>query len=152
MTLGQRRPCQNRRCYDDSTEFNEIVGDEDARTPFELFRDKNMRDELSELLEVLDDRERKIIFERFGCDGGKPKTLEEVGKTFGVTRERIRQLQNIALVKLRRALAKEKPIVARPNSIPQTRLSRSHQDASSRGQSYYTASSYPGFDTRIVCE
>ena len=46
---------------DDSTEFGEIVGDEDAQTPFELFRDKNMRDELSELLEVLDDRERKII-------------------------------------------------------------------------------------------
>src|SRR5437016_6614092 len=96
---------------DDSTEFGEIVGDKDAQTPFELFRDKNMRDELSELLEVLDDRERKIIFKRFGLDDGKPKTLEEVGKKFGVTRERIRQLQNIALAKLRRALAKrEKPI------------------------------------------
>src|SRR5271169_857705 len=97
---------------DDSTEFGEIVGDEDAQTPFELFRDKSMRDELGELLDVLDDRERKIIFKRFGLDGGKPKTLEEVGKNFGVTRERIRQLQNIALAKLRRALAKrEKPIV-----------------------------------------
>jgi RNA polymerase primary sigma factor len=96
---------------DDSTEFGEIVGDEDAQTPFELFRDKNMRDELSELLEVLNDRERKIIFKRFGLDGGKPETLEELGKKFGVTRERIRQLQNIALAKLRRALAKrEKPI------------------------------------------
>ena len=52
------------------------------------------------LLEVLDDRERKIIFSRFGLDGGKPKTLEEVGKKFGVTRERIRQLQNIALVEI----------------------------------------------------
>jgi RNA polymerase primary sigma factor len=99
---------------DDSTEFGEIVGDEDAQTPFELFRDKNMRDELSELLEVLDDRERKIIFERYGLDGGEPKTLEEIGKKFGVTRERIRQLQNMALAKLRRALAKrEKPIVRR---------------------------------------
>jgi len=97
---------------DDSTEFGEIVGDEDARTPFQLFREKNMRDELSELLEVLDDRERKIIFERYGLDGDKPKTLEEIGKKFGVTRERIRQLQNIALAKLRRTLAKrEKPIV-----------------------------------------
>ena len=99
---------------DDSTEFGEIVGDEDAQTPFELFRDKNMRDELSQLLEVLNDREREIIFKRFGLDGGKPKTLEEVGKKFGVTRERIRQLQNIALAKLRRALAKrENPIVRR---------------------------------------
>jgi RNA polymerase primary sigma factor len=99
---------------DDSTKFGEIVGDEDAQTPFELFRDKNMRDELSELLEVLDDRERKIIFKRFGLDGGKPETLEEVGEKFGVTRERIRQLQNIALAKLRRALAKrEKPTVRR---------------------------------------
>jgi RNA polymerase primary sigma factor len=99
---------------DDSTAFGEIVGDEDAQTPFELFRDKNMRDELSELLEVLDHRERTIIFKRFGLDGCKPKTLEEVGKNFGVTRERIRQLQNIALVKLRRALAKrEKPNVRR---------------------------------------
>src|ERR1700687_2592700 len=99
---------------DDSTKVGEIVGDEDAQTPFELFRDKNMRDELSELLEVLDDRERKILFKRFGVEDGKPKTLEEVGKKFGVTRERIRQLQNIALAKLRRALAKrEKPIVRR---------------------------------------
>src|SRR6202140_2602729 len=96
---------------DDSTEFGEIVGDEDAQTPFELLRDKNLRDEVSELLEVLDDRERKIIFQRFGLDGGKPKTLEEVGKKFGVTRERIRQLQNIALSKLRRALSKkERPV------------------------------------------
>ena len=75
-----------------------------------------MRDELSDLLEVLDARERKIIFKRFGLDGGKPETLEEFGKNFGVTRERIRQLQNIALAKLRRALAKrEKPIVQRDN-------------------------------------
>src|SRR6202021_1419768 len=95
---------------DDSTEFGEIVGDEDAQTPFALLRDKNLRDEVSELLEVLDDRERKIIFQRFGLDGGKPKTLEEVGKKFGVTRERIRQLQNIALAKLRWGLGeKETP-------------------------------------------
>src|SRR5438132_3327273 len=96
---------------DDSTEFGEIVGDEDAQTPFELLRDKNLRNEGGGLLDVLDDREKKIIFSRFGLDGGKPKTLEEVGKKFGVTRERIRQLQNIALSKLRRALSKkERPV------------------------------------------
>src|SRR6202162_3688759 len=102
---------------DDSTAFGEIVGDEEAQTPFELFRDKNMRDELSELLDVLDDRERKIILMRFGLDDGKPKTLEEVGKKFGVTRERIRQLQNIALATLRRALAKREKLIARRDPI-----------------------------------
>ena len=95
---------------DDTTEFGEIVGDEEALTPFEQLRDQNLRDEVSDLISVLDEREKKIIFSRFGLDGGKPKTLEEVGKKFGVTRERIRQLQNIALMKLRRALQKkEKP-------------------------------------------
>jgi RNA polymerase primary sigma factor len=96
---------------DDTTEFGEIVGDMEALTPFEQLRDSNLRDEVSDLLAVLDEREKKIIFSRFGLDGGKAKTLEEVGKKFGVTRERIRQLQNIALMKLRRALQKkEKPI------------------------------------------
>ena len=92
---------------DDSTEFGEIVSDMDALTPFELLRDENLRNEVGDLLTVLDEREKKIIFSRFGLDGGKPKTLEEVGKKFGVTRERIRQLQNIALAKLRRALQKK---------------------------------------------
>lgn len=96
---------------DDSTEFGEIVGDMEAQTPFEQLRDQNLRDEVGDLLTVLDEREKKIIFSRFGLDGGKAKTLEEVGRKFGVTRERIRQLQNIALLKLRRALQKkEKPI------------------------------------------
>ena len=98
---------------DDSTEFGDVVGDEEAQTPFELLRDKNLRGEVDGLIEVLDNREKKIISQRFGLDGGKPKTLEDVGKNFGVTRERIRQLQNIALAKLRRALSqKEDPLDA----------------------------------------
>jgi RNA polymerase primary sigma factor len=95
---------------DDSTEFAEIVEDEEAQTPFELLRYKNLLHEMDGLLDVLDAREKKIISQRFGLDGGTPKTLEEVGKNFGVTRERIRQLQSIALTKLRRALSeKEDP-------------------------------------------
>ena len=98
---------------DDSTEFGESIGDEEAQTPFELLRDKNLRGEVDGLIDVLDSREKKIISQRFGLDGGKPKTLEDVGKDFGVTRERIRQLQNIALTKLRRALSKkEDPLAA----------------------------------------
>jgi len=113
-----------------------------------------MRDELSELLGVLDDRERKIIFKRFGLDGGKPKTLEEVGEKFGVTRERIRQLQNIALAKLRRALAKrEKPTVRR-----ETQFNSSNQSLQIPPGRVFawpkllSARSYPASDTRIVCE
>ena len=102
---------------DDSTEFGEIVGDEDAQTPFEVFRDENMRDELSELLEVLDDRERTIISRRFGLDDGKPKTLRRSWKEIRMTQRAIRQLQNIALAKLRRAFAREADRTARPNSI-----------------------------------
>jgi len=95
---------------DDSTEFGEIVGDMEAQDPFELLRDKNLREEVDDLLAVLDDRERRIILARFGLDGKKARTLEEVGQNFGVTRERIRQLQNIALRKMRKALSKkEKP-------------------------------------------
>jgi RNA polymerase primary sigma factor len=92
---------------DDSTSFGESVGDEEAQTPFELLRDKNLLGEVGGLLEMLDKREKKIIAQRFGLGGGAPKTLEDVGASLGVTRERIRQLQNIALAKLRRALIKK---------------------------------------------
>jgi RNA polymerase primary sigma factor len=91
----------------DSTEFGDMIGDDEAQTPFELLRDKNLLDEVDGLLEALDPREKKIILQRFGLDGGEPKTLEDVGKDFGITRERIRQLQNVALAKLRRALTQK---------------------------------------------
>jgi len=95
---------------DDSTEFGEMIGDENAQTPFESLRDRNLLNEIGGLLEILSEREKKIIAERFGLTGGKPKTLEDVAKNFGITRERIRQLQNIALAKLRRALTKKEEL------------------------------------------
>jgi len=96
---------------DDLTEFGESVADEEARTPFELLRDKDLHNEVDGLLKELDDREKKIIAQRFGFGGGERKTLQEVGNKLRVSRERIRQLENIALSKLRRALSqKEGPI------------------------------------------
>ena len=92
---------------DDATEFSEIVGDEAALTPFELLRDKTLRQEVRDILEELEPREAEILTMRFGLDGSKPKTLEEVGKKFKVTRERVRQIQNIALTKLRRVMEKQ---------------------------------------------
>jgi RNA polymerase primary sigma factor len=95
---------------DDSTEFGETIGDADANTPFELLRDKNLLHEMDGLLDVLDEREMTIISQRFGLGGGEPRTLENIGKHMGITRERIRQLQNAALLKLRRALNKKNAI------------------------------------------
>ncbi len=92
---------------DDATEFSEIVGDEAALTPFELLRDKTLRQEVRDILEELDPREAEILTLRFGLDGSKPKTLEEVGRRFKVTRERVRQIQNIALTKLRHVMEKQ---------------------------------------------
>ena len=93
------------------TEFTESVADEEARTPFELPREKDLHNKVEGLLDELDDRENKIISQRFGFDGGERKTLQEVGKELGVSRERIRQLENSALSKLRRAFSlKEGPI------------------------------------------
>jgi RNA polymerase primary sigma factor len=99
---------------DDLTEFGETVEDEQARTPFELLRDKDLHNDVDGLLEVLDDREKKIISQRFGFDGGARKTLEEIGKKLGVSRERIRQLENIALSKLRRALSQKEDLIGLP--------------------------------------
>ena len=91
--------------------FGEIIGDEKAVHPLEALEDKTLKGQLADLLEVLDEREYRIIGARYGLDGNKPLKLEEVGGEFGVTRERIRQLQAKALTKMRRALHRiEKPM------------------------------------------
>jgi RNA polymerase primary sigma factor len=83
----------------------ERVEDANAIRPDESLSDQDMSSQLDSLLSVLDRRERAIINQRFGLTGRRPKTLEQVGAKFGVTRERIRQLQNRALEKMREALA-----------------------------------------------
>ena len=91
---------------DDSNNFSEIVQDENAETPYEQLEEKTVNKMLDEMIKTLDPREATILRYRFGLDGGSEKTLEEVGEKFGVTRERIRQIQNIALKKLRRMIEK----------------------------------------------
>ncbi|NNC88590.1 MAG: RNA polymerase sigma factor RpoD/SigA [Akkermansiaceae bacterium] len=101
------------------TDYGDIIGDERAVNPLDALADKNLHNQLDDLLDVLDEREHRIIDARFGLNGKKPMTLEDVGREFGVTRERIRQLQNVALDKMRRALRKkEKPIPAPLNDGP----------------------------------
>jgi RNA polymerase primary sigma factor len=91
---------------DDSNNYSEIIADENADTPYEQLEDQTVTRMLQEMVKTLDPREATILRYRFGLDGGSEKTLEEVGEKFGVTRERVRQIQNIALNKLRRMIEK----------------------------------------------
>jgi len=91
---------------DDSNNFAEVVQDENANTPYERLEEKTVTNMLREMVKTLDTREATILQYRFGLDGGSEKTLEEVGERFGVTRERVRQIQNIALNKLRKMIEK----------------------------------------------
>jgi RNA polymerase primary sigma factor len=91
---------------EDSNNFAEVVQDEAADTPYEQLEEKTVTRMLQEMVKTLDPREATILRARFGLDGGPQKTLEEVGQKFGVTRERVRQIQNIALKKLRKMIEK----------------------------------------------
>jgi RNA polymerase primary sigma factor len=91
---------------EDSNNFAEVVQDESADTPYEQLEEKTVTRMLQEMVKTLDPREATILRARFGLDGGPQKTLEEVGEKFGVTRERVRQIQNIALKKLRKMIEK----------------------------------------------
>src|SRR5713226_2790348 len=91
---------------EDSNNFAEVVQDESADTPYEQLEEKTLTRMLQEMVKTLDPREATILRARFGLDGGSQKTLEEVGQKFGVTRERVRQIQNIALKKLRKMIEK----------------------------------------------
>ena len=91
---------------DDSNNFSDVVEDENATSPYGNLEDKTVTDMLQDMVKHLDKREATILQYRFGLDGGTEKTLEEVGVKFGVTRERVRQIQNLALRKLRKMIEK----------------------------------------------
>ena len=91
---------------DESNNYSEIIADENASTPYEDLEENTVTKMLQEMVKTLDPREATILRYRFGLDGGSEKTLEEVGEKFGVTRERVRQIQNIALAKLRKMIEK----------------------------------------------
>jgi RNA polymerase primary sigma factor len=88
----------------EDTEFGELVGDENSPTPLESLSAKSLMGDVQSLMANLDVRESDIIRLRFGLNGERPETLEEVGARFNITRERVRQLQNLALQKMRRAM------------------------------------------------
>jgi RNA polymerase primary sigma factor len=91
---------------DESSRVGDIIADERAENPYEQLEQKTMLGLLAELVNRLPERELSILRLRFGLDGGPERSLEDIGKQFGVTRERIRQLQNLALSKLRKMIEK----------------------------------------------
>ncbi len=82
-------------------ELGDFVEDDAAVDPFSIAAETARRDHLEAALEILDPRERQVIELRFGLDGESPRTLSDVGAIFGLTRERIRQIEGRALAKLR---------------------------------------------------
>lgn len=89
---------------DEGATFSDIIGDERAKTPFDEINDRQLLEEVERLLDRLDRREREILKYRYGLRGVKEETLEEVGRRFNITRERVRQIQNAALLRLREML------------------------------------------------
>ena len=86
---------------DGDAELGDVVEDRSADSPFEMAATSLLPEEISRLLAPLDIREREILKLRFGLDRGEPRTLEEVGEHFNLTRERIRQIEARAMSKLR---------------------------------------------------
>lgn len=87
---------------DEDSVLGDFVEDEERDSPEDSAANQILKEQLSEIIATLTDREQKIIRLRFGIGGGRPHTLEEVGAEFDVTRERIRQIEAKALAKLRK--------------------------------------------------
>ena len=86
---------------EEDSHLGDFIEDSDAVVPLEKASFRLLQEQLESVLHTLDERSREVIRLRFGLDDGQPRTLEEVGKKFGVTRERIRQIESKTLSKLR---------------------------------------------------
>jgi RNA polymerase primary sigma factor len=86
---------------DGGGEFAEMVGDESARMPYDVMNENQIGASVKRFFKHLDKREREILTHRYGLNGVEEQTLEVVGERFKITRERVRQIQNSALRKLR---------------------------------------------------
>ncbi len=94
----------------DSSEFGDLIGDDRARTPYDEINDQQLKDEVDELLDHLTPRERDVLKYRYGLRDARVQTLEEIGRRLNVTRERVRQIQNEAVGKLRQMMEENESI------------------------------------------
>ncbi|MBN2451636.1 MAG: RNA polymerase sigma factor RpoD/SigA [Lentisphaeria bacterium] len=102
-TISLHDPIQ----HGEDGEFRDIIPDEKTISPDEIVQDEETLRHMLKLIDRLDERERTILALRFGLTGERPRTLEEVSQTIGRTRERVRQIQNQALEKLRLLLEED---------------------------------------------
>ncbi len=109
---------------DDSSRLGEVVPDEVNLDPYCKLEQETTHGMVREFLSILDERELSILRDRFGLDGGPEKTLDDLGRKFGVTRERIRQLQNLALSKLRKQIERFEAVRQPGEESPFAQFSR----------------------------
>ena len=83
------------------TEMGDVLPDTEASSPFDLVASSMLPSQINRLLDALTEREKRVVFLRYGLDRGKPRTLDEVGALFRLSREQIRQIERRALLKLR---------------------------------------------------
>ena len=102
-TISLHDPIQ----HGEDGEFRDIIPDDKSTAPDEVVQDEETLSHMLVLTEKLDERERRILELRFGLNGERPKTLEEVSQSIGRTRERVRQIQNQALEKLKSMLEED---------------------------------------------
>lgn len=107
--------------------LGDLVKDESERTPFETLRGKSDNDEIGEMLAALEPREAEILTHRFGLNGESPLTLEEVGERFKLTRERVRQLQQSALMQLRRIMTERQKLLT-PEDVRKNQLAAARSE------------------------
>ena len=93
----------------DSGRVADVIADDNAQMPWTLVSEESNAEIIRELVGTLNAREQVILRRRFALDGGEPVTLEEIGVDFGLTRERIRQLEAAALKKLRDRMGSRDP-------------------------------------------
>jgi RNA polymerase primary sigma factor len=107
--------------------LGDLVKDESERTPFETLRGKSDNDEIATMLAALEPREAEILTHRFGLNGESPLTLEEVGERFKLTRERVRQLQQSALMQLRRIMTERQKLLT-PEDVRKNQLATARSE------------------------
>ncbi|HEY63702.1 MAG TPA: sigma-70 family RNA polymerase sigma factor [Caldilineae bacterium] len=132
---------------DEETTLGELIVDGDAPTPFDVASLSQLREDVRNALESLNEREREVLYLRYGLDGGEMRTLQEVAEELGVTRERVRQIESRALRKMRSPRAR-RSLAGYAGGQIGVRVPEQTRPRPQLGISSSSSSSSPGGDDR----